>query len=137
MTVEQLEVNYRRYIACLNERHLDLAEAFYADELLYNGRRITRAAWRRTAIEDTLAAMPDLQWHVEQLVIEGRDVFARLRDTGTLRTPFEGVPPTGTPTSFGEHVLYRFRADYRTDEVWSVIDLAAMRRNGAHVADVG
>lgn len=82
------------------------------------------------AIVDSFAAMPDLRWHVEHLVIDGHEVFARLRDTGTLRAPFAGVPPTGRPTSFGEHVLYRFRDDGRTDEVWSVVDLGAMRRNG-------
>ncbi len=130
MTRDALEEHYRRYIACLNQRRLDEAEAFYADDLLYNGRRISRAEWRRTAIEDSIVAMPDLQWHVEHLVIEGGDVAARLRDTGMLRAPFAGVPPTGKPTSFAENVFYRFRADGRTDEVWSVVDVTEMRRNG-------
>lgn len=47
MTRNELEAHYWRYITCLNERRLDEAEAFYADELLYNGTTITRAEWRR------------------------------------------------------------------------------------------
>lgn len=126
MTRNELDAHYRRYIACLNERRLDDAEAFYADELLYNGERISRSAWRRTAIEDSFAAMPDLQWHVEHLVIENYMIAARLRDTGTLRQPFQGTAPTGRPASFGEHAFYRFREDGRTDEVWSIFDVIAL-----------
>ena len=129
MTRGELEARYGRYIVCLNERRLDDAEAFYAEELLYNGRRINRGRWRREAIEDSFVAMPDLQWHIEHLVIEGGHVAARLRDTGTLEKPFQGVKPTGHPTSFTENVFYRFRENGRTDEVWSVIDLAAMASN--------
>lgn len=127
MTRDELDAHYRRYIAALNERRLDDAESFYADELLYNGERISRAEWRRTAIEDSFDAMPDLRWHIESLVIEGGTVAARLRDTGTLRQPFRGIEPTGRPASFGEHVFYRFRDDGRTDEVWSIVDALALR----------
>lgn len=131
MTRDELEAHYRRYIACLNERRLDDAEAFYADELLYNGKRISRAEWRRTAIEDSFEAMPDLRWHIEHLVIEAGHVAARLRDTGTLKKPFQGVEPSGRRTAFAENVFYRFREDGRTDEVWSVVDLAAMSKSGS------
>lgn len=127
MNRDELDAHYRRYIAALNERRLDEAETFYADTLLYNGARISRAEWRRTAIDDSFDAMPDLQWHVEQITIEGGMVAARLRDTGTLRQSFHGIQPTGRPASFGEHVFYRFRNDGRTDEVWSVFDVLALQ----------
>lgn len=127
MTRDELEAHYRRYVACLNARRLDEAEAFYADDLLYNGRWISRAEWRRTAIEDSFDAMPDLQWHIEHLVIERGHVAARLRDTGTLRKPWQGLQPTGRSAAFGENVFYRFRENGRTDEVWSVVDAFALR----------
>lgn len=127
MIRDELDTHYRRYIAALNERRLDDAEGFYADELLYNGERISRAMWRRTAIEDSFEAMPDLQWHIEHLVIEGSTVAARLRDTGTLARPFRGIEPSDRSASFGEHAFYRFREDGRTDEVWSIVDTEALR----------
>ena len=125
MTRDELEALYRSYIDCLNERRLDEAEAFYCDELLYNGERISRAEWRRDAIEASVTVMPDLQWHVERLVIEGGLVAARLVDTGTLTRRWRGLAPTGRSASFGEHVFYRFR-DGRTDEVWSIVDVLAL-----------
>lgn len=130
MTRDELEAHYRRYIACLNERRIDEAAAFYADRLLYNGKHISRDEWRRTAIEDSFDALPDLQWHIEHLVIEGDYVAARLRDTGTLRKPWQGLTPTQSPASFGENVFYRFRDDGRTDEVWSIVDVLALRSAG-------
>ena len=127
MTRDELESHYRQYIACLNARNLDAAERFYADDMLYNGARVSRAEWRRTAIEDSFRAMPDLRWSIEHLVIEGFNVAARLRDTGTLERAWRGLEPTGSPASFGENVFYRFRADGCTDEVWSIVDAFAMR----------
>ena len=55
----ELEEYYRQYIRCLNERRLDEMPAFYHDELLYNGRLMSRAEWQATAIEATFDAMPD------------------------------------------------------------------------------
>ena len=128
MTRDELEAHYRRYIDCLNARRLDEAGAFYADDLLYNGQRMSRARWRRLAIEDSFDAMPDLRWHIEQLVIEDDHVAARLRDTGTLVKPWQGLVPHGGFVSFGENVFYRFRDDGRTDQVWSVVDVLALGR---------
>lgn len=59
-------------------------------------------------------------------MIEGRNLAARLRDTGQLQRMFRGVEPAGQPTSFAENVFYVFRADGLIDEVWSVVDLAGM-----------
>ena len=121
-----LETRYRRYIDCLNERRLDEAGSFYADRLLYNGKVVSRDEWRRTAIEDSFDAMPDLQWHVEHLVIDGRHISARLRDTGTLRKAWQGLEPSGVPASFGEHVFYRFDDGGQIDEAWSIFDVLAL-----------
>src|SRR3954471_19890100 len=102
MTRGELEAHYRDYISCLNERRLDRMDEFYADELLYNGRRLTRTQWRAQALHPTLDpltrtqwraqaidatfdAMPDFQWHIERLVVDESHVAARLLDTGTPR----------------------------------------------------
>ncbi len=129
LTRDELEAHYRRYINCLNARRIDEAQAFYCDELLYNGEWISRATWRKNAIEDSFVAMPDLQWHIEKLVIADDYVAARLVDTGTLTTGWRGIKPTGQPSSFGEHVFYRFKGG-RTDEVWSIVDIQALGAPG-------
>jgi predicted ester cyclase len=126
MTEAELEAHYRRYIQCLNERRLDEMHLFYHDELLYNGARMTRAQWRAQAIEATFAAMPDFQWNIQQIVIQGEWIAVRLIDTGMLAREWLRLRPTGRSVRFGENVFYRFRAG-RTDEVWSVFDLLAIK----------
>lgn len=42
-------------------------------------------------------------------------------------TRFTGIPPTGRPISFVEHVLYRYRDD-KIAEIWSVSDMDAIRQ---------
>ncbi len=125
MMREQLDAYYRRYIACLNERRLDEAALFYAEELNYNGEMMSRDRWRRTAIEESLAAIPDFKWQVEHLVIDGDFLAARLRDSGTLRLRWRGLVPTGKFAVFGENVFYRFQGE-RINEVWSIVDALAL-----------
>ena len=128
MTPGELEAHYRDYISCLNERRLDRMNEFYADELLYNGRRLTRAQWLAQAIDATFDAMPDFQWHIEHLVVDESHVAARLLDTGTPQNAWSDLPPNPRKRTarFGEHVFYSFR-DGLADEVWSIADIEAIR----------
>jgi predicted ester cyclase len=128
MTSDELDTHYRDYISCLNDRRLDRMREFYADELLYNGQRLTRSAWLAQAIEASFEAMPDLQWRIQHLVVDGSHVAARLLDTGTPQNAWSGLPPNprGRTASFGEHVFYRFREGL-AEEVWSIADIEAIR----------
>ena len=127
MHTNTLEAIYRDYIRCLNERRLDEMPTFYPDELTHNGERMTRARWRAEAIEATFEAMPDFQWNIQRLLIQGDELAARLVDTGTLAREWRGLHPTGASVHFAENVFYRFR-DGRIHEVWSVIDFEAIQR---------
>lgn len=127
MSPAELEAHYRRYIQCLNERRLDVMSEFYHDELLYNGEPMTRARWQAQAIEACFEAMPDLHWHIQQIVIQGEDIAVRLIDTATFAKPWQGVQPSNKSVRFGENVFYRFR-EGRTYEVWSIADVSAIRR---------
>ena len=124
MTRDDLDAHYRCYIDCLNGRQLDRMNRFYADELLYNGRRMSRSEWLEVAIKASFDAIPDLQWNIQHLVIEHETVAARLVDTGTLVKPWSGLQPSHQKLRFGEHVFYRFRDfDGLADEVWSIVDI--------------
>ena len=127
MTRDGFEAHYRGYIACLNERRIDEAAAYYLDDIWYNGERMTREQWRKRAIEDSFRAIPDLLWQIEQVVIEGDTIAVRLVDTGILKQDWQGLKATGRSASFGENVFYRFR-DKSICEVWSIVDLTALRR---------
>ena len=124
MTDANLETRYRRYLDRLNEhRPEDLAE-FVHEELTYNGRPMTRRDYQNLIAGD-IAAIPDLFYHVDRLVVAGDQVACRLLFHCTPRGEFLGLRPNGKSVSFAEHVFYRLR-EGRICEVWSLIDRPAI-----------
>jgi len=121
-----LERHYRDYIAALNERRFDDLHAFVADDLVYNDAPMSARQYREL-LEDDVRRIPDLFFDVQHLVVAGDRVACRLRFDCTPVEAFQGLGPSGSPVVFTEHVFYRFRDD-RIVEVWSLLDVAALRR---------
>lgn len=116
---------YRDYLACLNERRWDDLGQFVADDVVHNGRRLGLSGYRAMLEADTWA-IPDLQFLPTLLFTDGEFVSCRLLFECTPQHAFLGFEPTGERISFAEHVFYRLE-DGRIAEVWSVIDVAAIR----------
>ncbi|GLZ45489.1 ester cyclase [Actinomycetospora sp. NBRC 106375] len=121
-----LEETYRAYLACLNERRFEALDGFVHDSLRYNDAPMTRDDYRDLLVGD-VAAIPDLAFVVDLLVVRGDHVACRLAFDCTPRGEFRGLPVDGRRVSFAEHVFYRF-ADGRIAQVWSLIDTDAVRR---------
>ena len=115
---------YRRYIDRLNERRLDELGEFVHEELTYNGRPMTRLDYQAMIARD-VAAIPDLRFDIQGLVVDRDQVACRLRFDCTPRGEFLGLRPDGRRVVFAEHVFYRFR-DGKIGEVWSLIDRHAI-----------
>lgn len=126
MSESDLLAVYRAYLQCLNDRQWPRLGEFVADQLTYNGRRITLRDYR-AILEGDVDAIPDLQYQPEVLIAADDVVACRLFFECTPRRTFLGFEPTGGQVSFPEHVFYRFDDDRRIAEVWSVIDLQAIR----------
>ncbi|MEJ2884954.1 ester cyclase [Actinomycetospora aeridis] len=120
-----LDEIYRAYLTCLDERRFGDLDRYVHDTITYNGAAMTRARYAGL-IADDAAAIPDLMFVVDRLVVAGDDVAARLWFDCTPRGGFRGVPVNGRRVAFAEHVFYRF-AEGRIAEVWSVIDVEAVR----------
>lgn len=56
-----------------------------------------------------IAAFPDIQWTVEDLVAEGDKVVVRWSWTGTNKGVFRGVPPTGKTFTNHALILYQLK----------------------------
>ncbi|WP_123025452.1 ester cyclase [Mycolicibacterium stellerae] len=125
MTEHVLLTAYRGYLECLNERQWPRLGEYVADELSYNGKRMTLADYR-AMLEADVHAIPDLQFHAELLLADDHIVACRLYFRCNPRHAFLGFEPPGREVSFPEHVFYRFD-DRRIVEVWSVIDKQAIR----------
>ena len=115
---------YRDYIACLNRQDWPKLEQFVGDDVHYNGRRIGLSGYREMLERDYLE-IPDLRFNIDLLISDPPYIASRLRFDCTPRGTFLGLPVNGKRVSFAENVFYEFRNE-RIDQVWSVIDKAAI-----------
>lgn len=96
---------YRRYVEAANERAFDRMEEFISDHTAHHGKPGTRDA----VIADLMSivdAVPDFHWEVEELLIHGSRLAARLTNRGTPVKEWLGVAPTGASFEIIEIALY-------------------------------
>jgi len=115
---------YRGYIACLNRRDWATLGDFVADNARHNGRPFGLSGYR-AMLEKDFDDIPDLQFNIDFMVSEPPVIASRLRFHCAPKGMFLGLPVNGKTVSFAENVFYRFKAR-RIDEVWSVVDKAAI-----------
>ena len=78
-----------------------------------------------------LAAFPDLQMHVDDVIASGDKAVARLQVTGTHQGEFMGIPATGNSVAMKLIDITRFGDDGLAREHWGVADqLALMQQLG-------
>ncbi|GAA3634921.1 ester cyclase [Kineosporia mesophila] len=116
---------YRSYLDVLNERRFPALDQYVHDTVTYNGTPLTRQQYA-DLIENDARVIPDLRFVPELLTATDDVVACRLWFDCTPEHEFAGITPTGRRVAFAEHVFYRFRDD-RIEQVWSLIDVAAVR----------
>ena len=72
-------------------------------------------------VRQFLAAFPDVQLIIKDLIAEGDKVVARLHATATNTGPFAGLPPSGNKVDIHSIRIYRI-ADNRIVETWAMQD---------------
>lgn len=116
---------YRSYIAAANSRDFDAIADVVAEDVMLNGKMVKR--------EDIIAqfkillkAIPDFKWNLKQLVVDGEDIAARLRDSGTPEAnTFFGDNPKRNTVEFTEFGSYKVRNGLFV-EMWFLIDVTAI-----------
>jgi predicted ester cyclase len=124
MTKDDLANIYRAYIACLNAQDWDKLGHFVADGASHNGRRIGLSGYR-AMLEQNFEEIPDLHFNIQLLVSDPPIIASRLGFDCTPKGQFLGLDINGKQVAFTENVFYQFK-DGRIDQVWSVIDKAAI-----------
>ena len=125
-TPTNLSERYRGYIACLNAQDWSKLGDFVGDDVKYNGQRIGLSGYRAMLARD-YREIPDLRFEIRTLVCEPPHVAARLHFDCTPVGVFLGLPMHGKRVVFFENVFYEFAGD-RIEQVWSIIDKAAIER---------
>lgn len=112
---------YARYIAACNERRFnDLGEFIATDvEGIRNG-----FDGYRDGLRDITVAFPDFNWQVEELIVEGLSMAARLTDTGTHRGDFGEIAPTDRHVRIQELAVYRVGNDGKIVRCWGDLEAA-------------
>lgn len=121
MSIEKMRDFYHRYVAAANARDFDAIAELIHDDVTINGAAYKRADVL-TSLQGLTDAVPDMAWHIEDLVIEGDRIGARLRDTGRPAKQFFGLEPTGASVEYTEFASYKVR-DGRFAEMWFLMDV--------------
>ncbi|PZM09187.1 ester cyclase [Rhizobium tubonense] len=124
MIESELAGIYRAYIACLNEQDWARLGRFVHDEACHNGRQFGLSGYREM-LERDFREIPDLHFNIRLLVADPPFIASRLDFDCRPKGKFLGLDVNGRRISFSENVFYEFR-DGKIDQVWSVIDKAAI-----------
>jgi predicted ester cyclase len=84
------------------------------------------AAEEKAVWKDALAAMPDLQHAVQEVLVDGNVEMARVVVTGTMTAGFGGVEGTGRSFRIDQAVITHLR-DGKVIEAWEIADVTALR----------
>lgn len=76
----------------------------------------------REGVRMFTSAFPDIQIHIEDLVVKGDTVAFRVDVTGTHRGPFMDVPASGNKVRFTGMDFTRFK-DGKVVEEWFLMDM--------------
>ncbi|OLT35052.1 hypothetical protein BJF84_15875 [Rhodococcus sp. CUA-806] len=115
---------YTRYIDACNDREFDQLGSFIAADV--EGVRSGLDGYR-DGLADIVAAFPDFHWRVEQVIVDGSTIAARLTDTGTHRRSFAGIAPVGHVVRVQELAIYRIDGEGKIAQCWG--DLEAVLRS--------
>ncbi|WP_369056157.1 ester cyclase [Kineococcus terrestris] len=107
---------YERYLACCNERRFDQLGDFVSEAVSGSGPVDGLAAYV-DGVRDVCTGFPDYRWEVQDVVVEGGTIAARLVGRGTHTGAFSGVAATGRKVEVQELVVYRI-TDGRIDRCW-------------------
>lgn len=123
-----------RWLAAGDAGNLDaFDDLLHADALIHApaGLSTTSAEAEKTVWKDALAAIPDLQHLVQEVVVDGDIEMARVVVTGTMTAGFGGVGATGQRFQIDQAVIVHLR-EGKVAEAWEIADIAALREQVEH-----
>jgi steroid delta-isomerase-like uncharacterized protein len=133
MSAEENKAVVRRFWDAFNRHDLDTAEALMAPHFIDHDVSRPEPVDRAARIQQGaafLAAFPDTQYTIEDLVGEGEKVVMRFTYRGTHQGMLMGIPPTGKHVTFTGIAIDRVE-DGVIAEHWLIYDaLGLMQQLG-------
>ncbi len=123
---EENKAIIRRLLEIVNAHDLEKLGEVIADDVVTHGE--TEGVGLAPLVEQTrayIAAFPDLQFTLEDLIAEGDRVVSRATIRGTHEGELQGIPPTGREIEIGDVDIYRVQQG-KIVELWAGPDRFAM-----------
>lgn len=98
---------YEQYLACCNDHRVEDLGRFVADDVSGSGPVDGLAAYVE-GVAAVVRGFPDYRWELQEKVVQGDTLCARLTGRGTHTGTFSGIAPTGRSITVQELVVYRF-----------------------------
>jgi len=118
MSVEENKEVVRRLIEEVwNQGKADVIDELIAPDFVHHGSGIRGREGHRKLLADVKAILPDVHETVEHIIGEGDLVANRCLCTGTPRSEWLGLPPTGKQVKWSITVLNRI-VDGMVAEIW-------------------
>jgi predicted ester cyclase len=125
MTIEDNTALVRRLFEALNRGIADVnalrPDAFASDEVFHVAGHPLDYAAHAAFDAMLLRAFPDLQFTLDDLLADGKQVVARFTARGTQTGVFQGIPATGSAATVSGIAIYRLAGD-RVVEQWLEYD---------------
>jgi len=129
MTKDSNKLLMRRFTDFINTANKELANELISATAVFHvpGRAepVRGPAGYLEIIGMMRGGFPDVQWTLEEMIVEGDMVAARFTMRGTHRGTFFGVPPTGRSIEVQAMNFYRL-SDGKIVEEWGQPDLLSL-----------
>jgi steroid delta-isomerase-like uncharacterized protein len=117
-----------KYVAAVNAHDTSTFGDIHTENYIqHSGRSPNGLAAQIANFRAIFDRMPDVQAHVEDRIIQGDKVVARMTFSGTHTQPLQGIPPTR------RHFMLRTIDIWRVEngklaEHWDVVDYAGLQK---------
>src|SRR4029453_17143984 len=102
MNTTDLRKVYLDYIKAVNARELHRMAEFTHDTIIFNGEPVSRDDYV-AAMQQAMDSVQNFVWRLDDLIIEGDRVAARLTDTGTPVKEWLRLHTPGPAATFTAH----------------------------------
>jgi predicted ester cyclase len=118
-----------KYIAAKNSKDINKLPQMYAENYIENtGRNPSDLAALTENWKGQFQAIPDIKVTLEDAIVTGDKVVARITYTGTHTVPFfAGISPTGKSFKLGTIDIWRVSGG-KFVEHWDQVDFAGLQR---------
>jgi len=115
-----------RYVAAINAHDTSAFGDIHAENYIqHSGRSPNGLAAQIENVRTIFARMPDVQARVEDRIIQGDKVVARMTFSATHTQPMQGIAPTGRRFTLRTIDIWRVE-NGKLAEHWDIVDTAGL-----------